>query len=177
MKYFMLHKPRGCFCARLRAGRLPTVYDHVPAHFPRLPHVGRLDVNTEGLLLFTDDGQLAQALLNHEFATNVAGRPLAPVEKVYHVKIRGLLREGEGLDSGNGPAAGVSRGHCHSPSAGASLGVPHAGHVGRGDYLGGQESAGSETVRAKRPADCEVATRAIRTAWNWARCRCAGAVL
>lgn len=52
----------------------------MPAHFPDLPHVGRLDYNTEGLLLFTDDGQLARALLDPEIGPHV--------EKVYHAKVR-----------------------------------------------------------------------------------------
>ena len=39
-----------------------TAYDALPAHWPAVPHVGRLDVDTEGLLLFTDDGRLLSAM-------------------------------------------------------------------------------------------------------------------
>ena len=67
MRYFILHKPAGCITARRDFAARSTVYDHVPTHFPILPHVGRLDYATEGLLLFTDDGRLAQALLNPGF--------------------------------------------------------------------------------------------------------------
>jgi pseudouridine synthase len=90
-RYFVLNKPPGCLSVRRdRRGR-PTVYDHVPPHFPRLPHVGRLDWSSEGLLLFTDDGRLAQALLNRDFAGRAdATGAVLPVEKVYHVKVRGL---------------------------------------------------------------------------------------
>lgn len=91
MQYFMMNKPPGCITARRDFEARQTVYDHVPPHFPSLPHVGRLDYNTEGLLLFTDDGRLAQALMNREFAAE-AGAPDV-IEKVYHVKIKGVLQD------------------------------------------------------------------------------------
>src|SRR5258708_28062884 len=40
----------------------PTVFDHLPEGLPRLISIGRLDFNTEGLLLLTNDGGLARAL-------------------------------------------------------------------------------------------------------------------
>ncbi|MDY0060952.1 MAG: pseudouridine synthase [Myxococcota bacterium] len=100
--YFVLHKPAGCITARRDHRGRSTVYDHVPPHYPCLPHVGRLDYNTEGLLLFTNDGRLAQALLNPDFGSGAgdgdgtgdgAGRP--HVDKVYHVKLRGHLQPDE----------------------------------------------------------------------------------
>ncbi len=62
--YIMLHKPRGCITAR-RDERHMTVMDYLPeeirdTHFP----VGRLDKDTEGLLLITNDGKLTRKLLN-----------------------------------------------------------------------------------------------------------------
>jgi 23S rRNA pseudouridine2605 synthase len=84
MHYFLLNKPPGCITGRADPEGRTTVYAHVPAWYPDLPPVGRLDFNTEGLLLFTDDGRLARALLDHE----LAGRP---VPKVYHVKVRPRL--------------------------------------------------------------------------------------
>ncbi|MBA2661655.1 MAG: rRNA pseudouridine synthase [Bradymonadaceae bacterium] len=84
----MMNKPAGCITARTDDEGRQTVYAHVPAHFPALGHVGRLDYNTEGLLLFTDDGRLSQALLNKAFSG-------APVEKVYHVKIKGIVEDGD----------------------------------------------------------------------------------
>ena len=83
MRHFILNKPRGCITARRDFADRSTVYDHVPAHFPKLPHVGRLDFLTEGLLLFTDDGKLAQALLNPKIGPTI--------EKVYRVKVRDRL--------------------------------------------------------------------------------------
>jgi len=93
MRYFVMNKPSGCITARRDFRGRSTVYDHVPAHFPPLPHVGRLDYNSEGLLVFTDDGRLAQALLNPGFRVqDQAGAGHPPVEKVYAVKVRGLLQ-------------------------------------------------------------------------------------
>ncbi len=82
-RYFVLNKPSGCLTTRRDFADRPTVYDHVPTHFPALPHVGRLDGATEGLLLFTDDGKLAQALLNPSVGETV--------RKVYRVKVRDRL--------------------------------------------------------------------------------------
>ena len=89
MRYFVLNKPRGCISARTDFEGRPTVYDHVPPNYPRLPHVGRLDFNTEGLLLFTDDGRLGQALTNPGYSG--LAQDVAPVEKVYVVKVRDVL--------------------------------------------------------------------------------------
>jgi 23S rRNA pseudouridine2605 synthase len=83
--YFILNKPPGCITGRGDPQGRATVYDHVPAHFPALPHVGRLDYNTEGLLLFTDDGRLARALLDP------GQHAQGGIEKVYQVKVRPRL--------------------------------------------------------------------------------------
>lgn len=90
-QFFMLNKPHGCITARRDWQDRPTVYDHVPAHFPDLPHVGRLDYNTQGLLLFTDDGRLAQGLLNKKYAGNADPEDVDPIEKIYHVKVKALI--------------------------------------------------------------------------------------
>jgi len=91
VRYFILNKPAGCITARRDFAGRSTVYDHIPTHFPALPHVGRLDYPTEGLLLFTDDGRLAQALLNPGFKGLADPTILPPVEKVYRVKVRDRL--------------------------------------------------------------------------------------
>nr|WP_233281582.1 pseudouridine synthase [Sphingomonas changnyeongensis] len=61
-RLFLFHKPRGLLtAARDPAGR-PTIYDRLPDDLPRVMPVGRLDLNTEGLLLLTTDGELKRAL-------------------------------------------------------------------------------------------------------------------
>jgi 23S rRNA pseudouridine2605 synthase len=56
------HKPVGLVTTHKDPKDRPTVFDHLPAGLPRVISVGRLDLNTEGLLLLTNDGALARAL-------------------------------------------------------------------------------------------------------------------
>ena len=61
-RLFLHHKPRGLVTsARDPQGR-PTIFERLPKHLPRLVSVGRLDLNSEGLLLLTNDGGLARVL-------------------------------------------------------------------------------------------------------------------
>src|SRR4029079_15122335 len=61
-RLFLYHKPRGLMTTRADPQGRPTVFANLPAHLPRLVGVGRLDFNTEGLLLLTNDGALAREL-------------------------------------------------------------------------------------------------------------------
>jgi 23S rRNA pseudouridine2605 synthase len=56
------HKPRGLVTTHRDPDGRPTVFEALPQHLPRVISVGRLDVNTEGLLLLTNDGALARHL-------------------------------------------------------------------------------------------------------------------
>ena len=80
--YLMLHKPAGLLSAT-EDRRQKTVLDLLPEHLRRrgLFPVGRLDKDTEGLLLLTDDGPLGHALLS----------PKNHVDKVYYAKVEGRL--------------------------------------------------------------------------------------
>ena len=78
---YKLHKPAGYVTARMDPQGRPTVYDLLPDNVPFMAHVGRLDYNTEGLLLLTTDGELAAALLN----------PGSRVPRVYVVKVQGVV--------------------------------------------------------------------------------------
>ncbi|MDD6614975.1 MAG: pseudouridine synthase [Lachnospiraceae bacterium] len=95
-EYVMLHKPSGCVTA-LRDDRYPTVMEYLGSgHRPDLAPVGRLDLDTEGLLILTNDGELAHRML----------APKSHVEKTYFAVIAGAVDEEdvqafrEGLDIG-----------------------------------------------------------------------------
>lgn len=80
-EYYMFHKPAGCVSAT-EDGRCETVLDYIES--PRkkeLFPVGRLDKDTEGLLLITNDGDLAHRLLS----------PKKHVDKVYYAIVEGCI--------------------------------------------------------------------------------------
>jgi len=82
-RLFLFHKPAGCLTtARDPKGR-PTIFDLLPKDLPRLLTVGRLDMNTEGLLLLTNDGALKRAL---ELPANA-------VERQYRVRAHGTITQ------------------------------------------------------------------------------------
>lgn len=96
-RYYMLHKPGGCVSATEDASER-TVLELLPAQIRRgLFPVGRLDKDTEGLLLLTDDGPLAHRLLS----------PKKHVEKTYYARVEGSLGPAdveafaEGMDIGD----------------------------------------------------------------------------
>jgi 23S rRNA pseudouridine2605 synthase len=61
-RLFLYHKPRGLLTTRVDPRGRPTIFERLPNGLPRLISVGRLDFNTEGLLLLTNDGELARIL-------------------------------------------------------------------------------------------------------------------
>src|SRR5262249_38497329 len=73
----MLHKPAGFVSTRRDPHVRETVFDLLPAKFSRLFNIGRLDAQTEGLLLLTNDGNLAQRLTH----------PRYKIEKEYEVTL------------------------------------------------------------------------------------------
>jgi 23S rRNA pseudouridine2457 synthase len=85
--HFLFHKPRGLLCQPRQLGREgePCVARALPAGFPPVPFAGRLDADTEGLLLFSDDGKLLHALM-HPPSHAAAADGVAHVEKVYYVE-------------------------------------------------------------------------------------------
>jgi 23S rRNA pseudouridine2605 synthase len=81
--YYAVNKPEGVVCtSRDPAGR-PRVVDMLPPEGPRAYCVGRLDMSSEGLILVTNDGELANGLTH----------PRHGVEKIYHVQVAGHLDE------------------------------------------------------------------------------------
>jgi len=61
-RLFLYHKPRGLMTTHADPRGRPTIFQNLPRDLPRLISVGRLDFNTEGLLLLTNDGALARLL-------------------------------------------------------------------------------------------------------------------
>ncbi|MFL6739275.1 MAG: pseudouridine synthase [Sphingomicrobium sp.] len=61
-RLFCFYKPAGTLTAARDPKGRPTIYDKLPPGLPRLMPVGRLDFNTEGLLLLTNDGELKRQL-------------------------------------------------------------------------------------------------------------------
>lgn len=80
-RIFLFHKPAGVLTAARDPGGRPTIYDVFPAELPRLMPVGRLDLNTEGLLLLTNDGELKRAL----------ELPASEVPRTYRVRAMGKV--------------------------------------------------------------------------------------
>lgn len=61
-RLFLYHKPRGLVTTHADPQGRPTIFGRLPKTLPRLLSIGRLDMNTEGLLLLTNDGGLARVL-------------------------------------------------------------------------------------------------------------------
>ncbi|MBG78779.1 MAG: pseudouridine synthase [Alphaproteobacteria bacterium] len=61
-RLFMFHKTTGVITSNKDPEGRPTIFDRLPDNIPRLVTVGRLDMNTEGLLLLTNDGELSRYL-------------------------------------------------------------------------------------------------------------------
>ncbi|SDL56459.1 pseudouridine synthase [Tessaracoccus oleiagri] len=96
--YLVLNKPRGVVSTMDDPEGRPTLSDYVPPRMPRLFHVGRLDTQTEGLIVLTNDGEFAHRLAH----------PSYEVSKTYMVEVVGgmeprtlkRLEKGVTLDDG-----------------------------------------------------------------------------
>lgn len=65
--YIMFHKPVGYVCSRRAQGQAPTLYELLPKKFQHLKTVGRLDKDSSGLILLTNDGDFAFAMTHPKF--------------------------------------------------------------------------------------------------------------
>jgi 23S rRNA pseudouridine2605 synthase len=82
-RLFLFHKPSGVLTAERDFSGRPTIYSCLPEGLPRLMPVGRLDLNTEGLLLLTNDGALKRAL----------ELPSSGIERTYRARAFGLVTQ------------------------------------------------------------------------------------
>lgn len=105
--YWLVNKPRGYLCTNHDPARRPLAIDLVPQISQRVYTVGRLDEDSEGLLLLTNDGDLAHRLMHPRFG----------VEKAYLVLVAGTpsvedlkqLLDGVWLSEGHVKARSVKR--------------------------------------------------------------------
>ncbi len=82
--YWLLHKPRGVLTTSSDPQGRQTVFDRLPSLSERVFPVGRLDRDSEGLLLLTNDGRIAHAMLHPSFGN----------EREYRVEVRGCVPRG-----------------------------------------------------------------------------------
>lgn len=85
-QYIMLHKPVGYVCSRKAQGENPTIYELLPSDMASLKPVGRLDKDSSGLILLTNDGDFAHSMTHPKFKKvkiyEVSlGTPLAPLHQ------------------------------------------------------------------------------------------------
>jgi pseudouridine synthase len=84
--YVLINKPVDYVCSRRQQGDTPTIYSMVPTRYHHLKPVGRLDKNSSGLLLLTNDGDLAHRMTHPSFVKIkkyevVLDQPLAPLHR------------------------------------------------------------------------------------------------
>lgn len=75
--YIAMNKPVGYVCSRRAQGPAPTIYDLLPAKYRKLKTVGRLDKDSSGLILLTNDGDFAYRMTHPKFHK----------EKIYEVEL------------------------------------------------------------------------------------------
>ena len=84
-RLFLFHKPSGLLTTERDPKGRPTIYDRLPKDLPRVVPVGRLDLNTEGLLLLTTDGELKRQL----------ELPATGVERTYRARAFGNVSQAQ----------------------------------------------------------------------------------
>ncbi|MDR3186703.1 MAG: rRNA pseudouridine synthase [Christensenellaceae bacterium] len=100
--YIMLNKPKGCVCTKKDERGRKTIMDYVKLTDDKgVFHIGRLDYNSEGLILLTNDGELAQKITH----------PSHEIPKTYIAKIKGNIPENDLAMLRNGVVLDNSKTH------------------------------------------------------------------
>ena len=107
----VLHKPAGFVSTRKDEQARDTVFDLLPQKFSRLFNIGRLDAQTEGLLLLTNDGELAQRLTHPRYKIDKEYE--VTLDRPWDPALAPKLRRGIFLD---GQRAKIARLHSVSPT-------------------------------------------------------------
>jgi pseudouridine synthase len=105
VRYYAFHKPPGVVTTMRDPQGRPDITSYLPVEGPRVFPVGRLDRDTEGLLLLTNDGELANRLMHPRYG--VEKEYLAEVTGAVTDRLLGRLRRGVDLDDGPARVAGV----------------------------------------------------------------------
>jgi len=109
--HIILHKPAGFVSTRSDPYARDVIFDLLPAKFPRLFNVGRLDAQTEGLLLLTNDGELAQRLTHPRYKIDKEYEVI--LDRPWDAALTPKLLRGIFLD---GRKAQITRLHCVTPT-------------------------------------------------------------
>lgn len=85
-QYIALHKPVGYVCSRRRQGEAPTIYELMPENIQELKPIGRLDKDSSGLLILSNDGDFAYQMTHPRFHKQKSyevqlDRPLEPLHR------------------------------------------------------------------------------------------------
>lgn len=121
--YLLLNKPVGYVCSRKQQGESPTIYDLLPRQYHHLKVAGRLDKDSCGLVLLTDDGDMIFKLTHPKFGK----------QKIYHVALNKPLKSEDKQQAASGVRLedGLSRlqvtrlRNSDSPPPGSQLRAPN----------------------------------------------------
>lgn len=94
----MLHKPPGYLCTSAESTKERTIYDLLPTNWPRVVYVGRLDKDSEGLLIVTNDGNLAQRLTHptHKLRKTY----IVTLDKEFDFSLAPKMKKGVSIEEG-----------------------------------------------------------------------------
>lgn len=163
-RYYILNKPRGYLCTASDPESRKTIYSLLPQGLQNLRHVGRLDRESEGLVLLTDDGDIANRVMHPRYG----------VLKVYRVIVEGRvgrsvidrLEEGIELEDGLAKAENVRVREVEDRRSDLLMGIREGR---KHEVRRMMEAVGHPVKRLQRLALGPLTMRGIRPG-EWRRC-------